>query len=64
MPQQGEHPCPDPRQTSGVDDELRKLLEKEEKEVEVKYITFIKIILIITTCRVSLKLNLKDLTLI
>ena len=42
VPQQGEHPCPYTQQTSGVDNELRKLLEKEEKEVEVKYITFIK----------------------
>ena len=44
--QEREHPRPHPRQTSGVDDEIRKLLEKEEKEVEVKYITLI----IIITC--------------
>ena len=37
--QEREHPRPHPRQTSGVDDEIRKLLEKEEKEGEVKYIT-------------------------
>ena len=36
-PQQEEQPRPHPRPNAGVDDELRKLLEKEEKEVEVKY---------------------------
>ena len=61
MPQQREHPHPNPQQTAGVDDELTKLLEKEEKEVEVKYIT---LIIIIITCRVSLKLNGEDLMLI
>ena len=47
VPQQREHPHLNPRQTAGVDDELTKLLEKEEKEVEVKYIT---LIIIIITC--------------
>jgi len=37
VPQQREHPRSHPLQTAGVDDELRKLLEKEQKEVEVKY---------------------------
>ena len=48
VPQQREHPHLNPRQTAGVDDELTKLLENEEKEVEVKYITLI--IIIIITC--------------
>jgi len=48
VPKWSKHRRPHPRQTpSGVDDELRKLLDKEEKEVEVKCIT---LIIIITTC--------------
>ena len=47
VPQQKERPRPHPRQTAGVDDELTKLLEKEEMEVEVKYIT---LIIIVITC--------------
>ena len=47
VPQQREHPCSHPWKTAGVDDELRKLLGKEEKEVEVKYIM---LIIIIITC--------------
>ena len=38
VPQQEEPPRPHPRQTAGVvDNELRKLLKKEEKEVDVNY---------------------------
>jgi len=48
VPKRSKQPHPHHRQTpSGVDDELRKLLDKEEKEVEVKCIT---LIIIITTC--------------
>ena len=54
VPQNEEDSCPRPQPNSGIDQELRKLLEKEEKEVEVKYIALIKILVITITCRVSL----------
>ena len=47
-----EHSCPRPQPNSGIGQELRKLLEKEEKGVEVKYIALIKITVMTITSRV------------